>query len=166
MNSGMRKQSSWNFFPWWEMMIWKINPSTRTEDKKEKQASSGGWRVKEGSESTLGCEGSAQRGCEQIWGGRGTQADLERLLLTEGGADAGAPGRCPRGSGQGGRRAEWEWGGEDGDRAGGPWGHSSKRWVRGRLTWSEVYKEIPVLCRNQAVSGEGWGRIQMRTLLE
>ena len=30
MNSGMRKQSSWNFFPWWEMMIWKINPSTRT----------------------------------------------------------------------------------------------------------------------------------------
>ena len=25
-----------------------------------------------GSESTLGCEGSAQRGCEQIWAGRGS----------------------------------------------------------------------------------------------
>ena len=49
-------------------MIWKINLSTRTEDKKEKEAGSGGCRVKEGSESTLGCEGSAQRGCEQIWG--------------------------------------------------------------------------------------------------
>ena len=87
-------------------MIWKINPSTRTEDKKEKQASSGGWRVKGGGESTLGCEGSAQSRYEQIWGGGGAQADLERLLLTEGGADAGAPGRCPRGSGQRGRRAE------------------------------------------------------------
>ena len=87
-------------------MIWKINPSTRTEDKKEKQTSSGGWRVKEGRESTLECEGSAQRSCEQIWGSGGAQADLERLLLTEGGATAGATGRCPRGSGQGGRRAE------------------------------------------------------------
>ena len=38
--------------------------------------------------------------------GRGAPADLERLLLTEGGAGAGATGRCPRGSGQGGRRAE------------------------------------------------------------
>ena len=50
-------------------MIWKINLSTRTEDKKGKKAGPEGWRVKEGSESTLGCEGSAQRGCEQIWGG-------------------------------------------------------------------------------------------------
>jgi len=87
-------------------VIWKINLSTRTEDKKEKEAGSGGWRVKEGSESTLGCEGSPQRGCEQIWGWGGAQADLERLVLTEGGVSAGAMGRCPRGSGQGGRRAE------------------------------------------------------------
>ena len=86
-------------------MIWKINLSTRTEDK-EKEAGSGGWRVKEGSESTLRCEGSAQRGCEQIWGWGGAQADLERLLLTEGGVGAGAMERCPRGSGQRGRRAE------------------------------------------------------------
>ena len=86
-------------------MIWKINLSTRPGDRKEKQAGSGGWRVKEGSEATLGCEGSAQRGCEQIWGW-GAQADLERLLLTVGGVGAGAMGRCLRGSGQGGRRAE------------------------------------------------------------
>ena len=47
-------------------------------------------------------------------------------------------------------------GSEHGDRAGGAWGHSSKRRrVRGGLTWSEVYKETPMLCRNQAVSGEG-----------
>ena len=38
--------------------------------------------------------------------GGGAQADLERLLLSEGGAGAGATGRCPRRSGQGGRRAE------------------------------------------------------------
>ena len=62
--------------------------------------------MKEGSESTLGCEGSAQRRVSRSGGGGGAQADLERLLLTEGGADAGAPGRCPRGSGQRGRRAE------------------------------------------------------------
>ena len=52
-------------------MIWKINLSTSTEERKEKEAGSGGWRVKEGSESTLGCE-DAQSGCEQIWGGRGS----------------------------------------------------------------------------------------------
>ena len=77
----------------------EINLSTSTEDRKEKEAGLGGWRVKEGSESTLGCEGSAQSGCEQIWGG-GAQADLERLLLIEGGASTGATGRCQRGSGQ------------------------------------------------------------------
>ena len=48
-------------------MIWKINLSISTEERKEKEAGSEGWRVKEGSESTLGCEGSAQRGCEHIW---------------------------------------------------------------------------------------------------
>ena len=37
-------------------------------------------------------------GCEQICGGgAGAQADLERLLLTEAGASAGATGRGPRG---------------------------------------------------------------------
>ena len=74
--------------------------SASTKDEKEKESGSGGWRVKEGSESTLGCEGSSQSGCEQIWGKGSAQADLERLLLTEEGASAGAPGRCPRGSGQ------------------------------------------------------------------
>ena len=39
--------------------------SARTKDEKEKEVE---WRVKEGSESILGCEDSAQRGCEQIWG--------------------------------------------------------------------------------------------------
>ena len=61
---------------------------------------SGGWRVKEGSESTLGCEGSAQRRVSRSGGGGGAQADLERLLHTEGWASAGAMGRCPRCSGQ------------------------------------------------------------------
>ena len=139
-------------------MIWKINLSISTQDKKEKEASSGGWRVTEGSESTLDGEGSAQSGCEQIWGWEGAQADLERLLLTDEGVGAGTMGRCPRCSGQGGRRAEQSKneGSEGRDRAGGAWGHSSKRRRRrGGLTWSEVYNETPVLCRNQAVSGEG-----------
>ena len=62
--------------------------------------------MKEGRESTLECEGSAQSGCEQIWGGGGTQADLERLLPTEGWASAGATGGCPRCSGQASRPGE------------------------------------------------------------
>jgi len=37
--------------------------SARTEDEKEKEVE---WRVKEGRESTLRGEGSAERGCEQI----------------------------------------------------------------------------------------------------
>ena len=112
-------------------MIWKINLSTRTEDRKEKEAGSGGWRVKEGSESTLGCEGSAQRGCAQIWGGGGAQADLERLLLTEGGAGAGATGDVQGGQDrEAGEQSENE-GSEGRHRAGGAWGHSSKR-GRGR----------------------------------
>ena len=44
------------------------NLSTSTEDRKEKEAGSGGQRVKKGSESTVGCKGSAQSQCEQIWG--------------------------------------------------------------------------------------------------
>ena len=86
-------------------MIWKINLSTSTEERKEKEAGSGGWRVKEGSESTLWGRALLRDGVSRSGGG-GAQADLERLLLTEGGATAGATGRCPRGSGQGGRRAE------------------------------------------------------------
>ena len=62
--------------------------------------------MKEGRDSTLGSEGSAQMGCEQMWGRGGAQADLERLLYTEGGAGAGTTGRCPRVSAQGHRGAE------------------------------------------------------------
>ena len=69
MNSAMRKQAPRVSLHSKRWSIRKINFSVSTEDEKEKEASSGGWRVKEGSESTLGCEGSAQRGCEQIWGG-------------------------------------------------------------------------------------------------
>ena len=50
--------------------------------------------MKEGSESTLGCEGSAQRRVSRSGRGGGVQADLERLLHTEGWASAGATGRC------------------------------------------------------------------------
>ena len=77
------------------------NLSTSTEDRKEKEAGSGGQRVKEGSESTLGCEGSAQSpvsrsgaggaGIRQTWRGCSTQRD---------GLVQGPWGRCPRCSGQ------------------------------------------------------------------
>ena len=54
--------------------------------------------MKEGSESTLWGRALLRDGVSRSdWGG--AQADLERLLLTEGGATAGATGRCPRGSG-------------------------------------------------------------------
>ena len=86
-------------------MIWKINPSTRTEDKKEKQTSSGGWRLKQ-EVSPHWRVRALLRGPESRSGEGGTQADPERLLLTEGGEDAGTMGRCPRCSGQGDRRAE------------------------------------------------------------
>ena len=50
--------------------------------------------------------GLCSEGCKQISEGEaGAQADLERLLLAEGGASAGATGRCPRGSGQGGQES-------------------------------------------------------------
>ena len=77
-------------------MIWKINLSTSTEDRKEKEAGSGGSGVKGGSESTLGCEGSAQRGCAQIWGGEG-------LRKTSRGCSTQREGRVqgPRGDAQG-----------------------------------------------------------------
>ena len=68
--------------------------------RRKRKWAQGGQRVKEGSESTLGCEGSAQRRVSRSGGGGGAQADLERLLHTEGWASAGATGRCPRYSGQ------------------------------------------------------------------
>ena len=105
-------------------------------------------------------EGSSQRGCEQIWRG-GAQADLERLLLTEGGASAGATGRCPRDSGQGGRRAELSKneGSEGGDRAGGAWGHSSNR-RRGRTDLFEVLRNHS--CALQKTDSK-WGRVSVDT---
>ena len=45
-----------------EFNLREINLSAFTEDEKEKKAGSGGWRAKEGSESTLAPDGSAQRG--------------------------------------------------------------------------------------------------------
>ena len=88
--------------------------------------------MKEGSESTLGCEASAQRRVSRSGRGGGAQADLERLLHTEGWASAGATGRCPRCSGQARTPGEQELikneGGVGRDRAGGAWGHVNKRW--------------------------------------
>ena len=72
------------------------NLSTSTEDRKEQEAGSGGQRVKEGRESSLGCEGSAQSPVSRS-GGRGRdQADLERLLHTEGWASAGDTEEMPK----------------------------------------------------------------------
>ena len=48
------------------------------------------------------------------------------------------------------------------DRAGGAWGHSSKRRrVRGGLTWSEVYKETNS-CALQKTDSK-WGRVKVDT---
>ena len=114
--------------------------------------------MKEGSESTLGCEGSAHRGGEQIGGG--TQADLERRLLTEGGAGAGATGDVQGGQDrEAGEQSENE-GSEGRDRAGGAWGHSSKkRRGRGRLMWSEVFN-VSLLC---FAENSKWGRVRAGT---
>ena len=73
-------------------MIWKINLSTSTEDRKEKEAGLGRWRVKGGSESTLGCEDSAQRGCEQIWGGEGRRQTWKGCSTQREGRVQGPPG--------------------------------------------------------------------------
>ena len=72
-------------------MIWKINLSTRTEDRKEKEAGLGGWRVKEGNESTL----------------------RERALLRAGvsrsaGRGSGRPGEAAPHRGRGGCRGHRE----------------------------------------------------------
>jgi len=100
--------------------IRRVNLSTCTDDEKEKEAGSGGWRLKGGSESTWGVRALLRGGWAYLGEGGGAQSDLERLLLTEGGVNAGATGRCPRGSGQGGRRAELSKneGSEGRDRAG------------------------------------------------
>ena len=133
------------------------NLSTSTEDRKEKEAGSGGQRVKEGSESTLGCEGSAQSpvsrsgaggaGIRQTWRGCSTQRD---------GPVQGTLRRCPRCSEQGGRRAEQSKneGREGRDRARGAWGHSSKK-RRGRLDLFEVLRNCSCALQKKTVSGEG-----------
>ena len=97
MNSATRKQIPRVSFHGGRQAIWKINLSASTEDENEKEAGSGGWRVKEGSESTLGCEGFPERGLSRSRGGEGAQADLERLLLTEGWVGAGATGEMSKG---------------------------------------------------------------------
>ena len=65
-------------------MIWKINPSTRTEDKKEKQTSSGGWRLKEEVSPHCGVgallrgavsRSGEQEGLRQTWRGCSTQRE-------------------------------------------------------------------------------------------
>ena len=82
--------------------------------------------MKEGSESTLWGRALLRDGVSRSdWGG--AQADLERLLLTEGGRLQG-----PQGDAQGvqdeeaGEQSENE-GSEGRDRTGGAWGHSSNR---------------------------------------
>ena len=74
----------------------------------------------------------------------------------------GPQGRCPRGSGQGGRRAELgeNEGSEGKDKAGGAWGHSSKkRRGRGGLMWSEVFN-VSLLC---FAENSKWGRVRAGT---
>ena len=93
VNSATRKQSPYSFFPCWVQEL-------RT---KRKRKSNGEWMESEGVHT--GVWGLCSEGLLADLG-RGAPADLERLLLTEGGAGAGATGRCPRGSGQGGRKAE------------------------------------------------------------
>ena len=103
-------------------MVWKINPSTRTEDKKEKQTSSGGWKVKEevsphwgvrallrGAVSKSGeGEGLRQtwRGCSTMWEVRvqGPQGDSQGVQDK-----------------QGGQESSKNEGSEGRDRAGGAW---------------------------------------------
>ena len=76
-------------------------------------------------------------------GGAGAQADLERLLLTEAGASAGATGRCPRGSGQGGQESRVRMRGVRAETEQETGVTASKR-GRGRRggNWSEVCKEL------------------------
>ena len=86
-------------------------------------------------------------GCEQIWGGGAeAQADLERLLLTEGGASAGATGRCPSGSGQGAQESRVRMRGVRAETEQETCVTASKGGRgRGGGTWSEVFKES-LLC--------------------
>ena len=145
------------------------NLSTSTEDKKEKETSSGGWRLKEGRESALGLEGSDQRGCEPIWGM---------------GRRSGRPGEAAPHRGRGGCR------GHGGDAQGVQDKEAGEQsWVRMRGVREETEQEEPGVtpvrrgeggedwcglrflmyhsCALQkTVSGEGWGQVQMRRLLE
>ena len=67
-------------------------------------------------------------------------------------------GRCPRGSGSGGRRAELRMS-EGRDRAGGAWGHSSNR-RRGRTDLFEVLRNHS--CALQKTDSK-WGRVRVDT---
>ena len=93
------------------------------------------------SESTLGCKGSAQSGCEQIWG--------EELRQIWRGCSTQTEGRVqgPRGDAQGvqdneaGEQSENE-GSEGGDRAEGAWGHYNKGVRRedgGGIGWGDHF---------------------------
>ena len=117
-------------------MAWKIDLSTSTEDRKEKEASSGRWRVKGGGESTLACEGSAQRGVSRP--GRGFSGRPGEAAPHRGRDECRGHREMPNGfrTSKEARRAKQgkNEGSEGGDRAGGAWGHSSKG-LRGVLTW-------------------------------
>ena len=134
-------------------MIWKINLSTSTEERKEKEAGSEGWRVKEGSEFTLGCEGSAQRGCEHIW--------RRGLRQTRRGCSSQREGRVqgPQGDAQGVQDKDaGEWNENEGARVETEQEEPGGTSVRGGggQTWFDVLRNHPCALQNkQTVSGEG-----------
>ena len=133
VNSATRKQSPYSFFPCWVQEL-------RT---KRKRKSNGEWMESEGVHT--GVWGLCSEGLLADLG-RGAPADLERLLLTEGGGVQG-----PRGGAQGVQdkeAGEQSWVRMRGVRAEPeqeePWGHFSKG-GRGGLTKSWVFKES-LLC--------------------
>ena len=138
-------------------MIWKINLSTSTEERKEKEAGSGGWRVKEGSEFTLGCEGSAQRGCEHIW--------KRGLRQTRRGCSSQREGRVqgPQGDAQGVQDKEaGEWSENEGVRVETEQEEPGGTPVRGGggQTWFEVLRNHS--CALQKTDSK-WGRMRVDT---
>ena len=103
-------------------MIWKINPSTRTEDKKEKQTSSGGWKVKEEVSPHWGVRallrGAVSKsgegeGLRQTW--RGCSTKREGRVQGPQGDSQGVQDK------QGGQESSKNEGSEGRDRAGGAW---------------------------------------------
>ena len=103
-------------------MVWKINPSTRTEDKKEKQTSSGGWKVKEEVSPHWGMRallrGAVSKsgegeGLRQTW--RGCSTKREGRVQGPQGESQGVQDK------QGGQESSKNEGSEGRDRAGGAW---------------------------------------------